>query len=252
MEISARSRPDYERVEDDGRLTMKAALQDIAPTLHAMAVHDAVSPEESIDYLNTAMQYYDSDFDRARALRDRGKHQYFANKANWENDFEESLNKLHAYRRSQSTRPAYRCPFREIAATQAMRGRVLLHFALQEGSAKHFGAAHQKLHEAQMYLADEHFKPDQYDINFAAIDALASRLSADVRMDSPTRRLGHAALIAPLSETIFADHAGRWHVEAPAKAITRVGAAALAGLVPSYARKPGTIANKLALRVVGL
>ncbi len=183
------------------------AVQERLRQMHEQALHADTPIDDSIDLLTRAAAGYDTSFNQARAHRDLGKYVFRAGGDTWHASQETSLRLLEQARRESDADHARTDILREEGATHGMYGRLVLKVALESHdladynvAAIRLGAAKQKIKEA----SGKKFRPDQYEINFAAARAVSERY--DQGYGHGLLALGRAALIAGMSESRLARH----------------------------------------------
>ena len=131
---------------------------------------------------------------------------------------------------------------REYAATQGMFGRILFAEGMVHQEPEQLDEAAQRLREAVtiLKLLGNTLRPDQYRINFAALESLADTYSTEPRRSRKsavthalvTVAMGFASESRALADSV-ADLPKKAMFKSKARAITRGGVAAAAALASS-------------------
>lgn len=186
----------------ESKLTPKLH-QEYYKALHRQALLDGVTDEEALAMIKEAGKGYIDLVDQARAERDIAKLRYRLGDVVWGDSIAESSFLL--LRARNKTEDEDAAPIvREMAATQAMKGRLDLSDRLTKDSDTGPSFVALEIAARLIHESSREILPDQYEINFAAARVIAERYSEH---DSRGfRTLARAALIAPFSETRFARH----------------------------------------------
>ncbi len=210
--------------------------------------------EERIKLATEAIDGYKTNFDKARALRDRGLMLFQTGDGNWINDLGCSVDRLEsevsvakeieATWPDKDTTPARQLVQRELGASACMYGRLLLKEQLQSAGSVDAAPAFGQLAVgmADIEKATEGDLPDQYKINFAAMLAIAEAYTGTDPM-SALRAAGRSALLACISESPTRvahsrlEVSGTYKLKHRALSLARSGFAAFAAVAPKELRE---------------
>ncbi len=208
--------------------------------LHRQAVFADVDPATARMHLGQVLEGYETPLDQGRAARDLALREFRAHDPKWVGRLRQSVDLLEdALRDTELGTDDEARVLREQGATNGICGRLVLSIALRSHDSEEyqratdfFEAAKDELHES----ARNSLLPDQYEINFAAARVIAERY-AHGRLRA-IRSLGRAALIAPLSESVFARNIAhlpqkdRW--KARRRSIGRIALATRLAIMPDW------------------
>jgi hypothetical protein len=215
--------------------------QNFLRALHDMALRPTTPPEESLELLKDVLEDYDNDFDKARVARDVAIYGARIGHLNWSSYLDRSLSLLETARQQTSEGTDEEIAvLRERGSTKGIYGRLAFSTALQTGNDVVYGNTLDLFEEAKEDLQKSSGKgilPDQYEINITAAHTINERYANGRR--KALRRLGRAALIAPLTESRFARHRNSGlskenYRHARNRSMKRLGLAARLAVMPDW------------------
>ncbi len=219
--------------------------------IHAEAVtSEGLSHSERIALLTEAIMSYRNDFDRARALRDRGKERYLDGETDWQDDLHESVryfaeeNKLARSAELEGLPNNREDVARELGASSCMYGRLIMHMQLSGDADMDAMAAFVPLLRGleEIRNASTDPRPDQYEVNFAAILAIVEAYGEHDRLGN-LARVVYTLYLAAISESATRvqhpnpEASPSYKAKRRAQALARSGFAAFATVAPKKLRE---------------
>lgn len=196
-----------------------------------------------------AASLYPDPFDQARAIRDASKfgHREHQNgdPIDWESEMIESASIIAAVEPSEK-HPREEI-YRELGATLMMHGRILLADAMEDEPSAEVMNARALLNSGMAILRADESPPDQYEVNFAAVQMIANRFAGVRPSVSELRELWAMSIHSENPERTR--HTAELDLSGRLKARGRAGLSALVAtslaVMPGQTPQPEHLARKI-------
>lgn len=196
-----------------------------------------------------AASLYPDPFDQARATRDASKFGHRLHQGGEPTDWEsEMVNSAHIIAAiDPSEHHTSEELQRELGATLMMHGRMLLADAIEEESSADLDNARALLNSGMSILPTDESHPDQYQVNFAALQMIANRFGGVRPSVSELRELWAMSVHSESPERIR--HTADLTLSGRLKARGRAGVRALVAttltVMPGQSPQPKRLARKI-------